>query len=89
MDNIEEFFHLYAFEKAKNAFGNNCRGNGKIASLVRIEKEKEESLFFHISIFVRKLDKIFFGSSLEKSGRLSFISPNGNRLRRRNVSERI
>ena len=60
MDNIEEFFHLYAFEKAKNAFGNNCRGNGKIASLVRIEKEKEESLFFHISIFVRKLDKIFW-----------------------------
>ena len=46
MDNIEEFFHLYAFEKAKNAFGNNCRGNGKIASLVRIEKEKRREPFF-------------------------------------------
>ena len=40
MDNIEEFFHLYAFEKAKNAFGNNCRGNGKIASLVFFEIRK-------------------------------------------------
>ena len=70
MDNIEEFFHLYAFEKAKNAFGNNCRGNGKIASLVRERKKKS---FFHISILRENWIR-FFGSSLEKAGRLSFIS---------------